>query len=167
MSDDLHIMYELHPKGGEVLLWCDGASDVGSESRVGSKCSLKEAVATDLSAIGRNVRLNLCTRSLSEKHQQKWGVARLKLWARCIVSEVHNDYDNPPNAPAFSGTTQTPKRVHHESFSDVVGGGAVAIVRALSDSKKEATEIPQRNGTLGPGISPSKAVDLRMKNLRS
>ena len=68
-------MYELHPKGGEVLLWCDGASDVGSES------CLKEADATDLSAIGRNVRLNLCTRSLSEKHQQTWDVARLKLWA--------------------------------------------------------------------------------------
>ena len=54
--------------------------------------------------------------------------------------------------------------IHHESFSDVVVGGAVAIVRALSDSKKEATEIPQRNGTLVPGISPSKAVDLQMKN---
>ena len=40
------------------------------------------------------------------------------------------------------------------------GGAAVAIVRALSDSKKEATEIPQCIGTLGPGISPSKAVDL-------
>ena len=64
----------------------------------------------------------------------------------CIVSGVHDDYDSPPN------TTQTPKRVHHESFSDVIGGATVAIVRALSDSKKkEAIEIPQRIGTLhGP-----------------
>ena len=103
-------------------------------------------------------------KELSEKHQQTWDVARLKLWARCIVSGVHIDYDNSPKVPAFSSTTQTPERVHHESFSDVIGGGAVAIVRALSDSKKEATEIPQRISTLGPGISPSKAVDLRMKN---
>ena len=50
-------MYELHPKGGEVLLWCDGASDVGSES------CLKEADATDLSAIGRNGR-SICVQGV-------------------------------------------------------------------------------------------------------
>ena len=62
-SDDLHKMYELHPKGGEVLLWCDGASDVGSESLVGSKHSRKKQTQRHLSAVGRNARLNLCTRS--------------------------------------------------------------------------------------------------------
>ena len=35
--DDLHIMYELHPKGGEVFSWFEGASDAGTESHVSSK----------------------------------------------------------------------------------------------------------------------------------
>jgi len=30
--DDLHKMYEVYPKGGEVLLWCDGVSDVRTEA---------------------------------------------------------------------------------------------------------------------------------------
>ena len=153
-------MYGLHPKGGEVLLWCDGVSDVGTESRVGSKHSLKEADITASKRSRQECEVESVYKELSEKHQQTWDVPRLKLWARCIVSGVHDDYDDPPKVPAFSGSTQTPKRVHHESISDVIGGAAVAIVRALSDSKKEATEIPQCVATLGPGISPSKAVDL-------
>ena len=79
------------------------------------------------------------------------------------MSGVHDDYDNPPECPAFSNVT--PKRAHKESFSDAISGAAVAIVKALSDSKKEGNETPQSSsGTLGPGVSPSKAVDLRMKN---
>ena len=38
-SDDLHKMYESHPKGSEVLLRGDGISDVGTESHVGSEKS--------------------------------------------------------------------------------------------------------------------------------
>ena len=65
--------------------------------------------------------------------------------------------------PAFSGTT--PKRSRKESFSDAISGAAIAIMNALSDSQKEAAETPQlSSGTLAPAMSPSKAVDLRMKN---
>ena len=31
-SEDLDKLYELYPKGGEVLLWCDGESETGTES---------------------------------------------------------------------------------------------------------------------------------------
>ena len=31
-SDDLDRLYELRPKGGEVLLWCEGMSETGSGS---------------------------------------------------------------------------------------------------------------------------------------
>ena len=40
-------------------------------------------------------------KELSEKHQQTWDVARLKLWAQCIVSGVHDDYANPPHILPF------------------------------------------------------------------
>ena len=36
----------MYPKGGDVLLWFEGASNVGTESRVGSKHGLKEADTT-------------------------------------------------------------------------------------------------------------------------
>ena len=50
-------------------------------------------------------------------------------------------------------------------FSDAISGAAVAIVKALSDSKKEGNETPQSSsGALGAGVSPRKAVDLRVKN---
>ena len=62
---------------------------------------------------------------------------RLKLWARCIASGVHNDYDNPPDAPAFSSAI--PKCVQKESLSEAISGAAVAIVKALSTDPKEKT----------------------------
>jgi len=70
---------------------------------------------------------------------QTWDVPRLKLWARCIVSGVHSDYDNPPDCPAFSGTA--PKRARRESFSDAISGAAVAIVKALSEKNSQASNI--------------------------
>ena len=98
--DDLHKMYGLYPKGGEVLLWCDGISDVGTESRVGSKHSLKEADATASKRSRQECEIESVYKELSEKHQQTWDVPRLKLWARCIVSGGY-DYDNSPKIPAF------------------------------------------------------------------
>ena len=38
-------------------------------------------------------------KELKERHRHSWDTPRLKLWARCIVSGVHNDYDNPPECP--------------------------------------------------------------------
>ena len=93
---------------------------------------------------------------------------RLKLWARCIASGIHNDYDNPPESPAFSNAA--PKRAKKECLSEVIGGAAVAIVKSLSTdpkAKKEDTgEGSHSSGTLGPGVSPGRAVDLRMKNFQ-
>ena len=47
---------------------------------------------------------------LKERHQDSWDTPHLKLWARCIVSGVHDDYDTPPppESPAFSSSA--PKR---------------------------------------------------------
>lgn len=91
---------------------------------------------------------------------QKWDVHRLKLCACCIVSGVQSDYDNPPDCPAFSSTT--PKRARRESFSDVISGAAIAIVKAFSDLNKEASKpLTSSSGAMGPGMSSSKVVDLR------
>ena len=105
-------------------------------------------------------------KKLKEKHEESWDMPHLKLWARCIASGIHDDYDNPPDSPAFS--TAPPKRARRESLSEAIGGAAVAIVKALStDQKKDkAGEESQASGAVGPGVSPGRAVDLRMKNFQ-
>lgn len=32
-SEDFKKLYDLHPAGGEVLLWCDSVSDIATEGR--------------------------------------------------------------------------------------------------------------------------------------
>ena len=91
----------------------------------------------------------------------------LKLWARHIASGIYDDYNNPPDSPAFSGAA--PKRARRESLSEVISG---VVVKALSTDpkrhKKEKTsEGPQPSCSPGTGVpvSPGRAVDLGMKNL--
>ena len=107
-------------------------------------------------------------KQLKERHGKIWDMPRLKLWAWCITSGIHDDYDNPPDSPAFSGAA--PKRVRRELLSEAISGAAVAIVKALStdpkDKKEKASESPQPSSSPVPGVSPGRAVDLRMKNFQ-
>ena len=41
--------------------------------------------------------------ALEEKHQQKYGVLKLKLWARMIVAGIHSSTATPPSITAFTG----------------------------------------------------------------
>ena len=74
-------------------------------------------------------------KELKERHQDSWDTPHLKVWARCIVSGIHDDYDNPPESPAFSSSA--PKRARKESLSEAIGGAAVAIVKTLKTDPKE------------------------------
>ena len=91
-----------------------------------------------------------------------------------ICSDLHDDYDNLPDIPAFSSVT--PKRLRKESLSDAISRAAVAFAQALQpDNKKVGTEQPTvaantatavavpSTGTVSVGISPGKSIDLRMK----
>ena len=99
-SEDLKKLYELHPKGGEVLLWCDGASEGTTEGRSLTKRN-KEAESAVLKRSQQETEVESVYKELKERHQDSWDTPRLKLWARCIVSGIHDDYDNPPESPAF------------------------------------------------------------------
>ena len=74
-------------------------------------------------------------------------------------SDLHDDLDKPPNIPAFQSDV-TPKRPRRESLSDVLSGTAVAIAQAL----KKPSEVNASVQLPPSGISPTKAVELRMKN---
>ena len=163
--EDFERLYELHPKGGEILLWCDGASVGGTAEGRGSTKRNKEAESAVSKRSQQEAEVESTFKELKERHQDSWDTPRLKLWARCIVSGVHDDYDNPPESPAFSSSP--PKRVRKESLSDAIGGAAIAIVKALKTDPKEKACTSQSGTTFcpgaGPGVSPGRAVDLRMK----
>ena len=71
-----------------------------------------------------------------------------------------DDYDKPPDAPAFSGAA--PKRARKESLKEALSGAAVAIVKEI----KKTGESPQLTCPTGPGVSPGRVVYLRMKNFQ-
>ena len=81
-----------------------------------------------------------------------------------ICSGIHEDYDTPPDIPAFSG--MTPKKPHKDSLSDALTGAAVAFAQSLSGSKTR-DDSPKRMPSMltATGIFPGKAVELCMKNL--
>ena len=166
-SDDLDRLYQLHPKGGEVLLWCKGTSETGNgECRSAGKRSKETDSAIILSKCAQQeAEVESTYKELKERHGETWDMPRLKLWAWCIASGIHDNYDNPPDTPAFSGAA--PKRARKESLSEAISGAAVAIVKALStdpkEKKEKASEGPHSSCPPGPGVSPGCAVDLRMK----
>lgn len=93
---------------------------------------------------------------LREKHGSKWSGPQYRLWARAIVSGVHESDDHPPNAPMFSGGLQKQPK---ESIVDAFTGAATVIAKAIVNPKalQDVTDTER--------FSPGKKVDIRMKNL--
>ena len=56
-------------------------------------------------------------KELQEKHSSKYEMPRLRLWSRMVSVGIHNNYDEPPNIPAFSGTKRAKKKTLSECFS--------------------------------------------------
>ena len=154
-SDDLETMYQKYPKGGNIMFWCD-AKSAESESTHTQKRK-RDAKDGPGRRQEREEEVESTYKELVEKHSGKFDTPRLRLWARMMCSGLHDDFDNPPNVPAFSGNT--PKRPRRESLSEAISGAAVAIAETIKGSSP-CPPPPQ----LPTGISPGKAVDLRMKN---
>lgn len=71
------------------------------------------------------------------------------------MSGVHECDKNPPNAPMFNGgIPKQPK----ESLVDAFAGAAKVIAKAFAPQTKDAENVPVH-------FSPSKKVDVRLKNL--
>ena len=72
-----------------------------------------------------------------------------------ISFDLHEYYDNPPNIPAFSVCKKTRKA---DSVTEAVTGAAMAVTRAFQGNVEST--LPHRTTA-----SPSKTVDVRLKNL--
>ena len=151
---DFATMYSRYPKG-EITLWCEGNSTEEEDCR--SKKRRKKD--SDFSSRRQEKENDSAFKVLKEKHGDKYSTPKLRLWARMYSSDLHDDLDKPPNIPAFQSDV-TPKRPRRESLSDVLSGTAVAIAQAL----KKPSEVNASVQLPPSGISPTKAVELRMKN---
>ena len=81
-------------------------------------------------------------KTLKEKHSGQFDIPKLRLWSWMICSGLHEDYEKPPKVPM-----QSPKK-------------------SKSSQKKASENSPAPSPECSISLSPSKTVDLRMKNLQ-
>ena len=100
VPDDLKRMYQKYPHGGSVTLWCDARCQ---EDDVDNARKRKRDTDTSRKQnIDENEQhVDHAYKKLLDKHSSKWYVPRLRLWARCICSQQHSSYNDPPDLPAF------------------------------------------------------------------
>ena len=100
---DLKRLYDIHKTGGQINMWYEGVFNEGaSKEQSGSKrkrdnsgvskCQEKEEYVDD------NFKV------LQEKHgkDKQFTTPLLRLWGRTISAGLHDDFDSPPDLPAFS-----------------------------------------------------------------
>lgn len=149
-ASDLEAMYQKYPCG-EINLWCDSNSE--DESR---KRKRDESSGGTSKRQKKEEEVDSVFRNLKEKHGNNFSIPQLRMWARMVANDLHDDLDVPPNVPFFGST---PKRTRQPSVTNAISGAAVAITKALGGT-------PHESGSSGchTGISPGRAIELRMKN---
>ena len=96
---------------------------------------------------------------LQEIHEDDdYDIPRLRLWSRMISTGIHSDYHNPPNIPAFTGTSSKRGRLtkSHDNLSEALSSAAVAVVDAIKGKENVSTVSTK-------SVSPDTAVEIRMK----
>ena len=156
-TDDIQTMYKKRSAGGSLTLWCDGRTVTAGKTsgrkrkHDNAESSYREEKESDVDTIFQD---------LQETHEGDYDAPRLRLWSRMIATGIHNDYHNPPNIPAFTGTSA--KRTRKDNLSQALSTAAVAVVDAIKDNKSAACETtPSSSST---SLSPDIMADVRMKN---
>ena len=153
-DNDLDIMYKKCP--GEITLWCEGSPGDESLKRkredhsVGSSKRQKKEEEVDS-----------IFQDLKEKHGAKYDTPRLRLWARMVANNLHEDLDKPPNIPAFMST---PQKSRSPALSTALSEAATAFAKAFEKQDGSRSACSDSSSSPSVGVSPGKAVDLRMKN---
>ena len=152
--NDLESMYQKYPYG-EITLWCYGHNEDEEtgrgkrrrdDSSINGPSSKRQKKEDDADAVFKE---------LKEKHGSKFSTPQLRLWARMVANDIHDDLEEPPRIPAFCST---PKRSNQPHISSAISGAAIALTKALGGSPQEDRASCQT------GVSPGKAIELRMKN---
>ena len=89
--------------------------------------------------------------------------AKLRLWAKLIHTDCHNDYVTPPNIPLITGKTATPQKHRTDEIADVVAAPATtSVIKAINQSQPQTPpKSCSTNDQHVKKISPLKVVTLR------
>ena len=153
-ADNLTAMYAKFKGKKNIALWCDGKDeDEDDENPRKKRKKNKDNLTKKVSE--QEEELESVFQKLRGMHENKWSGPQYRLWARVIVSGVHESGKNPPNAPMFNGgIPKQPK----ESLVDAFAGASKVIAKAFAPPTKDAENAPIH-------FSPSKKVDVRLNNL--
>lgn len=157
-QDDLGTMYDKHKLGGEIMLWCD------ARSRDSLRAGRKRCSDSDSGLLKRQEKeeeLESVFKELKSKHGDKFSLPQLKLWSRMVSTGLHEDMDSPPDIPALRDTGKKPRK---ETLADAISNAAITFTKALSTSQEPNSTLSEATKST-TGVSPGKAVELRMKNL--
>lgn len=149
---DLDAMY-VHFEGKSCInLWCDGKAqeEESDEETAARKRPKRESKRSE-----REEQLEDTFQQLKKKHGSSYSGPQLRLWARMVVANTHDNLDHPPDVPLITGCVHRQPR--KESISDVVTNAATVIAKAFSPA--------QSSSPMQVTCSPSKIIDIRMKNL--
>ena len=163
--EDLQKMYD-SIKRGHITLWCDQrvteSDTTGRKRKRESESTLREEKEEEVDRV--------YTELVNKHGKSEYSIPLLRLWARAIATDHHDDYDDPPDWPQFkSQATSAPKKKRQDSLSDALTGAAKVFAEAFSGNKHGApssSSVPQLSQSQASStcISPTKTVDLRMKN---
>ena len=85
-TEDLNAMYKSLKKDEEVLLWCESIVNLSKRKKEeGVPVSKRQAKEDEIDSTFQ---------SLKKKHNEKYEIPKLQLWARMITSGLHYDGSN-------------------------------------------------------------------------
>ena len=94
-------MYQQYPRGGSVILWCNARCQE-DDVELNSRKRKKDSDTSRKQNIDENEwDIDQAFKELLDKHSSKWDTPRLRLRVRCIYSQQHSSYNDPPDLPTF------------------------------------------------------------------
>ena len=115
-----------------VYLGCDGKEPADEESDEEPRAKKKKQKLEQVNKRSeREEELEEVYQKLKKKHEENYTGPQLRLWARMITANTHEDYGKPSKVPMITGTGQK-QQPRRELLTDAFANAATAISKAFS-----------------------------------
>ena len=129
---DLSVMYSTFQPTSKITLWCE-AKNEGQNDPPSKKRKL-ETASHELGSV------DPIFEKLKALHP-KMDNPKLRLWAKMIDKGRHDDYNEPPQIPLITGSSNSKKK--SPSVADALANAATAIASAIQ-SPSSTPQTPKR-----------------------
>ena len=142
-------MYKHFEHSGTITLFCEGHSkSLNAKSR-----KRKASNYTD-----HEEDIDKLSLELKEKHGDKYNEQQLRLWARMIVNNQHDDMEEPPNIPIITGGIKQLAR--KETLTDALTSVATVLTKALVQKTQPPSPPSTPSSKCLAGISPTSKAKI-------